>query len=213
MRGAGEQQGGVGRGRDAEPARVAQVAGARHELRHERPQPTEQAQAAADVGDHGIGRRETRKRREGQRPRGDLRERAGFGGLVAIAQGEIGSERERPRHELPVTDPRRLRSGIGHHDARIVSPAADDERTRGHRGVEPAREDVEGQRWEEETGPQCHGRMTWRRQACCGQMAASESPSSASSRARSGASLAQKNSSSCGGATRVPASMACACPR
>ena len=45
------------------------------------------------------------------------------------------------------------------------------------------------------------------------QIRASDSPSSASSFARSAASFAQKNSSSCGGATGVPASIACACPR
>ena len=45
------------------------------------------------------------------------------------------------------------------------------------------------------------------------QIAASESPISASSAARRWASFAQKNSSSCGGLTGVPASIACACPR
>jgi hypothetical protein len=45
------------------------------------------------------------------------------------------------------------------------------------------------------------------------QIVASVHPSSANSPARSGASATAKNSSSCGGGTAVPASIACAWPR
>jgi hypothetical protein len=45
------------------------------------------------------------------------------------------------------------------------------------------------------------------------QTVASVQPRAANSSARSGASSAQKNSSSCGGWTEVPLSMACAWPR
>ena len=53
----------------------------------------------------------------------------------------------------------------------------------------------------------CHGEIPAR------QTVASVQPSSANSASRSGASAIEKNSSSCGGFTSVPLSMACAWPR
>ena len=82
-----------------------------------------------------------------------MRERARFCRVVAIAQHEVGCHRQCAGHELVMANPGRLRRGIGRDDARIVSTAADDERTRGFSRVQRAREDVEGQRGKEEARP------------------------------------------------------------
>ena len=144
--GAREQQRSPRRGREAEAIRVAQRVHAAGKMRHEPRQATEQAEAAADVGDDRIGRGETRHRRERQRQGGELRERARFGIAVAIAQNEMGCERQRARNELLVANAGVTRRGVGRDHARVMPAAADHERTRvvGRRLC--ARENVERQR-------------------------------------------------------------------
>ena len=206
---AREQQRGARRGRDAEAIGVAQRVRAAGQPRDEPRQAAEQAQAGADVGDDRIGRREARHRRERQRPGGELRERAGFGVDVAIAQHEIGRERQRAGDRAGRRGCRVARGGVGRDDARIVAAAADDERTLRVAAMR-TREDVERQRRESSRPRPRSARCVHPPEVA---ELPSDRPSSASSRARRWASLAQKNSSSCGGVTGVPASIACACPR
>ncbi len=139
---------------------------------------------------------------------------------IALAQHEVGRERERRRDELPGAHSGIARGGVGADDARRASAGGHRERHRGVSGRVPSREDVERQRRQEAGRPRA-----WRSAGSesvhraegsprgSPQIAASESPSSASSAARRCASFAQKNSSSCGGLTGVPASIACAWPR
>ena len=84
---------------------------------------------------------------------GELRERAGFGVAVAIAQHELGRERQRAGEELLRTNARGARRGVGRDDARVMAAAAHHERTRIVRR-DRARENVERQRREEEAGPE-----------------------------------------------------------
>src|SRR6185436_4881949 len=148
------------------------------------------------------------------------RERAGLGIAVAIAQDELRCERQCAGNQLLRTDACGPCRGVGRDDTWVMAAAGDDERTRIVRR-DRARENVERQRREEETGPE-HAASTrvvetpdaaGQAEALALQIASSDSPSSASSAARRWASFAQKNSSSCGGFTCVPESIACAWPR
>ena len=215
----GEQQGGGGRRRQCQPRVVAQVARAVRKPRRQGRQPAEEPQAAADLDEHRGGRREGDDRRELCRPRRHGFERGGLGLRGALAQHEVGRERERRRDELPGAHSGIARGGVRADDARRASAGGHRERLRGVSGRVPPREDVERQRRQEDACPE-HGEA--RRKSAhraegsprgSPQMAASESPSRASSAARRCASFAQKNSSSCGGLTGVPASIACAWPR
>jgi hypothetical protein len=95
-------------------------------------------------------------RRERQRPRRELRERARLGVAVAVAQDELRRERERGRQQLAGADARGVRGGVGGDDARRAAAAADDQRSLDVGHCLRAREDVERQRGEEEAGPERH---------------------------------------------------------
>ncbi len=152
--GAGAQQRGERRGRDADARRVTQRVRACGQARGQARQAAEQAQAAADFRDQRVGRRDARHRRERQRPRGELRERARFAVAVAVAQQQFRRQRQRARHELSGADAGVARDRVGGDDARVVAAAADDEGTRCVGGRGRAREDVERQRGEDEAGPE-----------------------------------------------------------
>ena len=194
------------RGREREPRRVAQIVRAARELRREPPQASEEPQTAADLGQHRVRRRERHRRRELRGPGRDRRERRGLELRITIAERDVGHERKRRRDELAWHDGGGVRGGIRGDDARVMPAGRDGERTRGVGRRERAGEDVERQRRQPQARPQHDARYV--RQIVC-----SDNPISANSAARRCASFAQKNSSSCGGLTGVPASIACACPR
>ena len=101
--GAGAQQRGERRGRDADARRVTQRVRAFGQARGQARQAAEQAQAAADFGDQRVGRRDARHRRERQRPRGELRERAGF----AVARRDRAAAVPAPARARPTRAVRR----------------------------------------------------------------------------------------------------------
>jgi hypothetical protein len=110
--GAGEKQRCRWRGSERELHVITEVARAGRQLRRELREAAEEPQACADFHEHCIGRSERDSRRELRRPRRDGGERVGLGAGIAVAQHELGRERERCGNELPWPDSRRMRGRV-----------------------------------------------------------------------------------------------------
>jgi hypothetical protein len=122
----------------------------------QRRQSAEQPYAAFDLGQDGVGWRNTHVRREREQQRRHFRQRRFFRARVAIAQHDIGRERERRGDQLAVADAGSARASVRGDHARIVAVAGDDERVLRVRRC-GACEDVERKRRQQKAGPQHRG--------------------------------------------------------
>ena len=225
----------IARRRHADVCREASRLHTFHESRDELRAAAEQAQASADLRHPGGGRHQAHRWREAERERRELRKRRLFRRKVARLLHELGRKRVRGGQQHLLAQPGGTRGVIQRDDARHMPAAVHDERPRVHLWRPGAREDVQRERWESERGPEhpeiSEGegakRASGTRQDelvdnvndlatpryLGSQIPDSDNPISARSSARRCASFAQKNSSSCGGLTVVPASIACTWPR